>query len=30
MYEVMRIEVGMSWVDIGADSKVDIGWTRPC
>jgi hypothetical protein len=25
MYEVMRIEVGMSWVDIRADSKVDIG-----
>jgi hypothetical protein len=25
MYEGMRIEVGMSWVDIGADSKVDIG-----
>jgi hypothetical protein len=25
MYEGMRIEVGMPWVDIGMDSKVDIG-----
>jgi hypothetical protein len=24
-YEGMRIEVGMPWVDIGVDSKVDIG-----
>jgi hypothetical protein len=25
MYEDIRIEAGMSWVDIGVDSKVDIG-----
>jgi hypothetical protein len=24
MYEGMRIKVGMSWVDIGADSRMDI------
>lgn len=25
IYEGMRIVVGMSWVDIGVDNKVDIG-----